>query len=386
MSCTGTATSNTITLPSYAPVNTVAPVISGTAVVGQTLTTTNGTWTNSPSSYSYQWKRGGVNISLATSSTYVLVAADAGTNITCQVTATNSVGSASATSNTLAVYASILDQYPSAAAAYSIRLLRGSRYDNALLRVRRSSDNAEVDVFVDSNYQLSLNSNITSRTSGTTLSTWIGSNNGFVVTWYDQSGSGRNAAQSTPVNQPQIVSSGSILTLNSKPSILFDGSNDSLVNISNLINTTNPVISTFIVINKTAVGSFSSPFMIGNVAGNFYFPHRSNSTTNEIQFRANGAASSTINSGVNYTSSQELISTTDSGSNINIFKNTNNIVNGTSSIGVFSENAGFNIGAVNGSASGLWTGNIQELIVYTSNQSTNRLNIQTNINSHYGIY
>lgn len=98
-----TATSNTITLPSYAPVNTVAPVISGTAVVGQTLTTTNGTWTNSPSSYSYQWKRGATNIG-TNSSTYTLVQADAGntSNITCVVTATNSAGSANATSNQIA--------------------------------------------------------------------------------------------------------------------------------------------------------------------------------------------------------------------------------------------------------------------------------------------
>ena len=40
-----------ITAVPPAPVNTVAPVISGTMVVGQTLTTTNGTWTNSPTSF-----------------------------------------------------------------------------------------------------------------------------------------------------------------------------------------------------------------------------------------------------------------------------------------------------------------------------------------------
>ena len=44
--------------PSSAPVNTVAPVISGTTTLGSVLTTTNGTWTNSPTSYTYQWKRG----------------------------------------------------------------------------------------------------------------------------------------------------------------------------------------------------------------------------------------------------------------------------------------------------------------------------------------
>lgn len=86
------------------PANTVAPAVSGTAVVGQTLTTTNGTWTNSPTSYTYQWYRGASAISGATNSTYVLVQADAGntSNIKCVVTATNAGGSASADSNTVA--------------------------------------------------------------------------------------------------------------------------------------------------------------------------------------------------------------------------------------------------------------------------------------------
>jgi hypothetical protein len=48
-------------------------------------------------SYSYQWKRGGVNISGATASTYTLVTADIGAMITATVTATNTAGSASAT-------------------------------------------------------------------------------------------------------------------------------------------------------------------------------------------------------------------------------------------------------------------------------------------------
>ena len=87
-----------------APVNTIAPVISGTAVVGQVLTSTTGTWTGVPiPTYSYQWKRGATNIG-TNSSTYTLVAADAGntSNITCVVTATNAGGSANATSNQIA--------------------------------------------------------------------------------------------------------------------------------------------------------------------------------------------------------------------------------------------------------------------------------------------
>ena len=86
-----------------APVNTVAPVVSGTAIVGNTLSTTNGTWVNSPTSYSYQWQRNGTtNIGGATSSTYVLTSADVGSTINCRVTATNSVGSSTANSNSTA--------------------------------------------------------------------------------------------------------------------------------------------------------------------------------------------------------------------------------------------------------------------------------------------
>lgn len=90
-----------------APANTVAPAVTGTATVGSTLTTDNGTWSNTPTSYSYQWQRdntgGGTysNITSATSSSYTLVDADDGCNIRCVVTATNASGSASANSNAL---------------------------------------------------------------------------------------------------------------------------------------------------------------------------------------------------------------------------------------------------------------------------------------------
>jgi len=86
------------------PINTVPPVISGTPLIGNVLTTTNGTWTSDTgvTGYTYQWYRGASPIGGATNNTYTLVQADAAENITCQVVAIDSDGaSLPATSNIL---------------------------------------------------------------------------------------------------------------------------------------------------------------------------------------------------------------------------------------------------------------------------------------------
>lgn len=72
----------------------MAPVVSGNTLVGYTLSTTNGTWTDSlPLTFNYQWYRGATLISGATNNTYITQSpADVGFAITCRVTATNSLG------------------------------------------------------------------------------------------------------------------------------------------------------------------------------------------------------------------------------------------------------------------------------------------------------
>jgi predicted actin-binding protein len=87
-----------------APVNTASPSISGTAKVGSTLTANEGTWSNSPTSYTYQWQRcasdgrGCGDITGATSKSYSPVTGDVGHALRVVVTATNADGHASATS------------------------------------------------------------------------------------------------------------------------------------------------------------------------------------------------------------------------------------------------------------------------------------------------
>jgi hypothetical protein len=87
-----------------APQNQTAPSIDGKAMVGQTLTADKGEWSNSPTTFTYQWQRcdndgqSCGDISGADEKTYKLTDADVGNTVRVQVKATNSDGSATANS------------------------------------------------------------------------------------------------------------------------------------------------------------------------------------------------------------------------------------------------------------------------------------------------
>lgn len=111
----------TIVVPfaASAPTNTSAPVASGAAAVGSTVSTTDGLW-SSADSFTYQWQRDVAgnsvfsNIGSATSSSYLLAGADLTCQVRCVVTATSSGGGTSANSNVLgpvgAALAAVADQ------------------------------------------------------------------------------------------------------------------------------------------------------------------------------------------------------------------------------------------------------------------------------------
>lgn len=112
----------------------------------------------------------------------------------------------------------LLDVYPGAAFAFSTRLLRDS-YTGPCLRVRRSSDNAEQDIGFS-----------TVRIGGyrwldqVAIEAFVGSgNDGFVTTWYDQSGAALNLSQATAAKQPRAVLSGTVETRNGRPTVRFLG-------------------------------------------------------------------------------------------------------------------------------------------------------------------
>jgi hypothetical protein len=102
-------------------------------------------------------------------------------------------------------------------AAYSLRKLYCT-YSGNLIRVRRSSDNTQQDIGFTNGADLDT----------VALKTFVGAGSGFIVTWYDQSGNGRNATQATAANQPRIVNAGVVHRQNGMPSINFRGASDYL--------------------------------------------------------------------------------------------------------------------------------------------------------------
>ena len=98
------ASQATATVQGVAPQNTAPPTVSGTAIEGESLSATTGTWSGASLGYAYQWQScdstgaGCSDIQGATGSTYTLGAGDIGTTLRVVVTATNAAGSTAAAS------------------------------------------------------------------------------------------------------------------------------------------------------------------------------------------------------------------------------------------------------------------------------------------------
>jgi hypothetical protein len=267
-------------------------------------------------------------------------------------------------------FVGLLDTYSGAAAAYSLRLLR-TNYTGSAIRVRRASDNTEQNIgFVNNVLDTS---SLTSFCSGT---------NGFVTTWYDQSGNANNATQTTAANQPQIVSSGSVVLDNGKPSVRFDGVNDFLIKSSFTFSTTNLSI---IKVNSR-IGTSQNVDGIGYAdAGNGGVQNANNSTRIGFQGRPNVNPFVAVSSGLAVTNNQVLQNNIIATTEMKASANGNAFATLTISSPVtYSENI-LRIGSV-GSTLVFSNGNTSELILWNLDQSSNKAGIESNINNYYGIY
>ena len=150
----------TTTTEVSAPTNSVAPAISGTKSVGQTLTSSTGTWSGTPTSYAYQWKRADTSsgsytdISGANTSTYVLTSDDVSKFIKVGVIATNAAGSSSQTLSTattaisaVAPSAPVINSVTAGDGQLSVNFTASSNGGSAITNYKYSIDGSTYTAF-----------------------------------------------------------------------------------------------------------------------------------------------------------------------------------------------------------------------------------------------
>jgi hypothetical protein len=249
-------------------------------------------------------------------------------------------------------------------AAYSVRKLR-TAYTGPAMRIRRHSDNSEQDINFDSNGDLDTSA----------ITSFVGSNDASVVTWYEQSGqaSTYNLTQATTTRQPRITDSdGNIFTVNGKPAI--DDTNSGGVRMS------------FDTTFGNAPSGISQPFHTFSVV---QYPNTSDrilfdGESGDVRISAyyGGVyrmyAGTNQNTGTNQTNTQVLVDGSFNGTNSYLFEN--NVSQGTSlNIGT-NAISGFFLMGKNRSF-----GQTQEFLIYGA-EINNRTDIAANINTYYSIF
>jgi len=271
----------------------------------------------------------------------------------------------------------LLYQYTGAAAAYSLRSLSaGTVY---VVKVRRSGDNVELDFTAE-------------EVSGGELAAWVraggGTEDGFVTTWYDQSGNTNNATQATAANQPKIVSSGTLVTENGKAAVVFDNVDD-FMNTSAFTSLSN---SSYFIVSQLNIGSGANDY-------HYLFSTQGAAPIQSLaKWHNDGSANANKRyffdgttphfDGVN-SLNQELSSLffPTSSPYVNLYVNGSAQTFSTTPAPAISiSNKYIALGRWDGSAIHYCDGVIQEFIVYASDQSANRTGIEDNINAHYNIY
>ena len=198
---------STASVAGNAPANTVAPAVTGTATVGQTLSSTTGTWTGVPTpTYTYQWQRTGSNIGGATSSTYVLVNADAANTIRCVVTATNAVSAVSANSNSTASVAAIVPNAP------TIGTATATGQTTATVAYTGSTDNggATITSYTATSSPGGLTGSLSTSGSGTITVTGLSPSTSYTFTVYATNSAGNSAASSASNSVTTTAATGQI--------------------------------------------------------------------------------------------------------------------------------------------------------------------------------
>jgi hypothetical protein len=246
----------------------------------------------------------------------------------------------------------LLDTYTGATGAYSLRKIKAG-YSGNCIEVRRSSDNTTQNI--------GFSNGVLDESA---LTTFVGAGDGFVKTWYDQSGNNNHVTQATTSRQPLIVSSGTVRKVNSKPSVYF-GSDIRLA----VTWTTVSQPFSVLCVQKEA---YSGLIVLYNLGGSTMYGNSSN-------YRLFAGSEVSVQG---RTSNQCITLALFNGSSstmwINNSKNATDVNPGTGNC------TGVSIGNHPSNSQG--NSDIQELIVFPANKTDDASDINTAVNTFYSVY
>jgi hypothetical protein len=256
----------------------------------------------------------------------------------------------------------LLDSYTGAAAAYSVRKL-DKDYTGYCMKVRRASDDAEADIGFDSNGDLDT----------AAIASHCGASAGYCSVWYDMSGNGNNATQSTLGNQPQIYNGTAVITENGKPAIDFDGTNDVLT--ASIGTMTHPF--TVFTAAQVTYNAASFPYMYGS-ANTPLTGHGIDSSSQDRLY----AGSTLVNS--NFVETRTLFTDLFNGSSSVMRADGSQQATGNVGTGALT---GLNIAQLtNYSGSSNSEVKMQEIVIWNSDQTSNFTGIESDINTYFSIF
>lgn len=251
-----------------------------------------------------------------------------------------------------------LDDYTGAQTAYSIARKLRTAYAGSAIRVRESSGDTELDIGFDGDGNL----------DETALLAHTGSNNGFIVKAYDQSGNSNDWVQATAGLQPRIVLSGVVDKINSKPAIVSDltaASQDFLT-------------STFTGASSTDVFHVYKNTQLSSVVA-------TSSTTGAYYGLAQAAAAAPI--GVKVGTTTLYVNSVSVSPFALAMRTATYNIQTVVYIGMDLSDALWSEVNTNFPADSIFPIEyIQETIIYNSDKSSDRAAIETNINDYYAIY
>ena len=265
--------------------------------------------------------------------------------------------------------------------AYSLRLLN-PHYTGAAIRVINDSS-VEADIgFVEEELDT------------TALLNHCGSGDGYITIWYDQAqggatGSGNDASYGnpyfTPVNRPKIVSAGSVLTDGGKPCLFVE---DSSLELESQVDFTPSGTMIAYVASKDASANTNSGMILGDFQGTSNQQNRIWEKTTGIQGQVHGSNTdytfASPEDGTVIGAGQKLVAFYRDSSSFwymdrNSVTSTSNL-NRNNNFCVQTLFNGYNNIAYS------YHGNVQEIVMFNTDKSSERAAIKSNINTYYSIY